>query len=106
MCSKASWYKHGEKSSKYFLNLEKRSKAKSHICTLISDSGNQVNNLTEIMSKVRYFHSKLYTRQSTKTEKECLGYLVGSIYQGLTKLIIILAKVSLQKTNAGKHFTL
>ena len=23
LCSKASWYEHGEKSSKYFLNLEK-----------------------------------------------------------------------------------
>ena len=29
--SKASWYEHGEKSSKYFLNLEKRNKAKSHL---------------------------------------------------------------------------
>ena len=28
--SKVDWYEHGEKSSKYFLNLEKRNKAKSH----------------------------------------------------------------------------
>ena len=26
--SKSDWYEHGEKSSKYFLNLEKRNKAK------------------------------------------------------------------------------
>ena len=75
MRSKSSWYEHGEKSSKYFLNLEKRNKAKSHVRSLISESGIQVNDPTEIMSKVRDFYSNLYTRRSTKTEKECLDYL-------------------------------
>ena len=28
--SKVNWYEYGEKSSKYFLSLEKRNKAKSH----------------------------------------------------------------------------
>ena len=75
MRSKSSWYEHGQKFSKYFLNLEKRSKAKSHLRTLISESGIQVNDPTELMSKVRDFYSKLYTRRSTKTEKGCLDYL-------------------------------
>ena len=61
MRSKSSWYEHGEKSSKYFLNLEKRNKAKSHVRSLISESGIQVNDPTEIMSKVRDFYSNLYT---------------------------------------------
>ena len=52
MRSKSSWYEHGEKSSKHFFNLEK---AKSHFRSLISESGIQVNNPTEIMSKVRDF---------------------------------------------------
>ena len=69
MRSKSSWYEHGEKSSKYFLNPEKRNKAKSHVRSLISESGIQVNDPTEIMSKVRDFYSKLCTRRSTKTEK-------------------------------------
>ena len=30
--SKASWYEHGKKSSKYFLNLEKRNKKRSLTC--------------------------------------------------------------------------
>ena len=47
MRSKLSWYEHGEKSSKYFLNLEKRSKPKSHVRSLISGSGIQVNDPTE-----------------------------------------------------------
>ena len=75
MRSKSSWYEHGEKSSQYFVNLEKRKKAESHVRSLISESGIQVNDPTEIMSKVRDFYSKLYTRRSTKTEKECLDYL-------------------------------
>ena len=29
--SRATWYEHGEKSSKYFLNLAKRNKSKSHL---------------------------------------------------------------------------
>ena len=74
MRSESSWYEHGEKSSKYFLNLEKCNKAKSHVRSLISESGIQVNDPTEIMSKVRHFYSKLFTRRGTKTEKECLDY--------------------------------
>ena len=31
LSSKVDWYEHGEKFSKYFLNLEKRNKAESHI---------------------------------------------------------------------------
>ena len=31
LCSKANWYERGEKPSKYFLNLEKQNKVKSHL---------------------------------------------------------------------------
>ena len=40
--SKASWYEHGEKSSKYFFNLEKRNKAKSHLRKIINSDGHEV----------------------------------------------------------------
>ena len=33
--SKAEWYEKGEKSNKYFCNLEKRSKSKTHVHSLI-----------------------------------------------------------------------
>ena len=36
------WYEEGEKSTKYFLNLEKRSKSKMHIRKLIDSSGAEV----------------------------------------------------------------
>ena len=66
MHSKSSWYEQGEKSSKYFLNFEKRNKAKSHVRSLTSESGIQVNDPSEIMSKIRDFYSK--TIHSTKHE--------------------------------------
>ena len=34
--SKVDWYEHGEKSSKYFLNLEKINKTKSHVRKILN----------------------------------------------------------------------
>ena len=57
------------------MNLEKRNKAKSHVRTLVSDSGIKINDPSEILARVRNFYSNLYKRRGTKTEKECLQYL-------------------------------
>ena len=38
--SKKDWYEHGEKSSKYFLNLGNRNKSESHLRKILT-SGNQ-----------------------------------------------------------------
>ena len=74
--SKVDWYEHGERSSKYFLNLEKRNKAKSHLRKIvIDDNFNETTDPGEILSNLRNFYSSLYKRQSNKTEKECLEYL-------------------------------
>ena len=75
--SKTSWYEHGEKSSKYFLNLEKRNKAKSHLRKIITDSNAEISNPSEIMRHVKHFYSALYKRRSTKNEKEYPEYLNG-----------------------------
>ena len=44
LCSRAQWYEEGEKSTSYFLRLEKHNKSKSHIRKLILDydSDNEV----------------------------------------------------------------
>ena len=94
MRSKSSWYEHGEKSSKHFLNLEKNNKVKAHVRTLIFESGIQVNDPIEIMCKVKDFCSKLHTRRITKIEKNIWITQVGSIYEGLPKSIVTVAKVS------------
>ena len=71
MCSKTNWYEYGEKSSKYFLNVEKCSK----FHTLVSDSGTDINDPFKILAHVRNFYSNLYKCHGMKTEKECLQYL-------------------------------
>ena len=58
--SKCNWYEHGEKSSRYFLTLEKRNKAKSHVRALLTESGNECTEPSQIMTKVKDFYSNLY----------------------------------------------
>ena len=70
------YYKHGEKSSKYFLNLEKRNRAKFHLRKIVIDDNlNETTNPGEILSSLMNFHSSLYKRQSNTTDNECLEYL-------------------------------
>ena len=73
--SKASWYEHGEKSTQYFLNLEKRNKAKSHLRRIFISENVETTNLDQIMSSLRSFYSALYKRRSEKSEAECLDFL-------------------------------
>ena len=67
LLSKTNWNEQGKKSSKYFLNLEKRSKAKSHLRKIIKSDGQEAFDKTEIRQKLKEFFSLLYKRHSTKT---------------------------------------
>ena len=75
MQSCATWYAKGEKSTKYFLNLEKRNKTNSHVRKLINPDGSEETNPKNILDNIKSFYSKLYTRRSIKTEKEIFDYL-------------------------------
>ena len=75
MRSKSNWYEFGEKSSKYFLNLEKRNKAKSHVRTIIAENNSEINEAQAMLLHIKDFYSTLYKRRSTKGEEECLEYL-------------------------------
>ena len=55
MRSKTDWYEHGEKSTKYFLSLEKRNKAKPHIRKIITDHLRETSDPTIIMSNLKTF---------------------------------------------------
>ena len=71
--SKSNWYEQGEKSSKYFLNLEKRNQVKSHIRKLISDSGNVINDPSEILSSNKDFYATLYKPGVQKMRENVLS---------------------------------
>ena len=65
----------GEKSSKYFLNLKKHNKAKSHVRKIITENNSEINRPQEILLHIKEFYSTLYKRHSTKGEEECFEYL-------------------------------
>ena len=75
--SKAWWYQQGERTSKYFLSLEKRNKVKSCVRRLRnpSDSDKDINDPRKISEELKNFYGNLYRRTSVKTESKCLQYL-------------------------------
>ena len=58
--SRASFYEKGKKSTKYFLNLKKRNKTKSHVRKLINPDGFEETNLKNILANIKSFYSELY----------------------------------------------
>ena len=77
-------YQKGEKSNKFFYNLEKRNKAKTYVKTLIIDNM-IIQDQEPIMKKLKEFYSSLYTRKSLQTDKDCLEYLAGISAPSLSK---------------------
>ena len=70
--SRARWHEHGEKNSKYFLNLEKRNNIKKHIRKLYI-SGTISTNPFQILNAQKSFYSKLYERQQTHQDNDTAG---------------------------------
>ena len=73
--TRTDWYEEGEKSTKYFLNLEKRSKSKTHIRKLIDSSGAEVTEPDFVLKHIKVFYSDLSKGRAFKTEEECFKYL-------------------------------
>ena len=70
------WYEAGQKSTKYFLNIEKSNSNKTSSKKLIkSDSEIEITGCNEIQKEIKSFYQGLYSRKSRKTEKQCLDYL-------------------------------
>ena len=61
--ARARWHEHGEKSSKYFLNLEKRNHVKKHIRKLLI-SGSLNADPFCILSEQNLFYNNLYKTQT------------------------------------------
>ena len=57
--SKATWYEKGEKSNKFFLNLETHKKAKSSVRKVFDDNGVLITDPKKILQEIQNFYSKL-----------------------------------------------
>ena len=58
--SRANWYEKGEKSNKYFLNLESYRGAKSCIRKVFTSNGSLTSDPKKIMKEIEQFYSNLY----------------------------------------------
>ena len=59
--SRARWYEHGERNSKYFYNLEKRNQKRKHITSLVNNDGNKIKNPKDILEEEEHFFEEIYT---------------------------------------------
>ena len=64
--SRATWFEQGEKSNKYFLNLETYQKSKSCIRKVFTKDGFLSSDPKRIMKEVEVFYSSLYKTDNSK----------------------------------------
>ena len=65
MRAKARWQIEGERSTKYFCNLEKRNYTEKLIPNLILDTGENVEDQAKIRAEQKIYYEKLYKSQNT-----------------------------------------
>lgn len=67
--TKIKWSEEGEKSTKYFLNLESRNNAKKTMAKLMTNDGKYTTNPKEILDIQKQFYEKLYSSSVDKENK-------------------------------------
>jgi hypothetical protein len=67
--SKADWAEHGEKNTKFFLNLEKRNYKTKCITKLINEEEITINDKDEILNYEAKYYKKLYTEPKTPEQE-------------------------------------
>ena len=66
--SRTVWIKEGEKSSKYFCNLENRNYTDKAMPAIESENGDLLTNQTDIINEVKTFYKNLYEEKQTINE--------------------------------------
>ena len=72
---KVRWYEDGEKSSKYFLNMEKRNYNKKIISRLKVENDKIIDDPKEILEAEKRFYQELYRKRSNENNQEALRTL-------------------------------
>ena len=69
--AKAKWNLEGEKNTKYFCNLEKKHYQEKTISKLITDEGEELTNINQILKEQARFYENLYTsNRPTLTDQD------------------------------------
>ena len=70
--SRATWYEYGEKSKKYFLNLESSRKKKSCIRKLTIENDKSTSNPKEILNEIQSFYANLYDKKVDHSDENLI----------------------------------
>ena len=65
--SRARWASQGEKTTKYYCNMEKRHFVSKQMFKLIDNDGNMIDDTEKMLEKTKLFYQKLYTDQEPLT---------------------------------------
>ena len=82
--SKCDWYEYGEKSSKFFLNLEKNRATQNHIRTILSNE-KEVDDQKEINNELYSFYKTLFSQKKQFPKHNFESYLNQITIPKLTK---------------------
>ena len=72
--SKCSWYEEGKKSSKFFLNLEKRRGIQGQIRKPIVNN-QEITHQNKIQNELLFFYETLFRNTSANTSEDCQSFL-------------------------------
>ena len=72
--SKCDWYEFGEKSSKFFLNLEKQHVLQNQVQTLLFGQ-NEITNKNQINHQLHHFYKTLFTEKLQIQNEDIAAYL-------------------------------
>ena len=76
--SKATWYEKGEKSNKFFLNLETHKKAKSSVRKVFDDNGVLITDPKKILQEIQNFYSNLCKRDPLSPSEDTLNSFLNN----------------------------
>jgi len=68
--NKNLFYEHGDRPSKFFLNLEKSNRSNKRIYKLVDDNGKEHSTMKNILDEETRFYKKLYTSKIKCSNKE------------------------------------
>ena len=81
--SKCEWYQHGEKPTKFFLNLEKQKAINTTVRHLIDDD-EDINDLKKINACICKFYKNLFKKNVSKLDSEKESFLNSIALPNLT----------------------
>ena len=73
------WYEYGEKSNKYFLNLENSRKKKSCIRKLGTENDKSTTNPTEILNEIQLFYANLCDKKVDHSDENLIEPFLSTV---------------------------